>query len=960
MAVINNKNYQKVVENILSSSKANTVLMSAIKDLSSSKSISLKTMLLGARFVLTNPVNTYNLIKLAKSSNIYLDPEFQKSLLEKSPIWEFLKKHSDDLPKIGQILAKAGFREFQDKSALDQKGLEILKECFKNEKVLKKLQEIAVEVKQELPDWNKVTSRSLDMLVTDKNFKKFFNEKSEDITNYIRIGATEILPSDYIKTFDDILQKPQSKDIYAKIIKIFNEHPDFKQELAENINNTNSLKRFNKLSPEKQIIIENFLAEAKEQAKPFLKEHFESYKIDLKILDIIPTLLNKIPETKEILDTLNAPNQGVMVALQKSLEMVAGDDKLKSFFVNNKTILPNVVLGIIENTPSVQSITKEYNFDKQMLSIVGEVMSKPEIAHAIIADLNKGDYMSLTGNIISALNDPSFKLKDILVEQSKKGLLDNLITGVLEQDEKGSQNIQQLINYGLEARDITKLTSIMHILLDKPKSLKKVFRDFIQGNYTGMAKELITLTKYNPEIKKYLNNSREIFASILDKTLVDIPGINNLDKKELYNILPSMLNHPYELVKVIAEVEKSNYRGAASAVYNLAQKTNYFEGQLPNIVKAGFSYATEKVKDVFSAPQDFKDKTIDEITLRDYLNKIQNGKFNLEGAILVGNLSNINFSGVSLKNADLTKVTSLKDCNFKNTNLAGAKLPDNLMLLTDTYNLDKTIPSLAPELIKEQQAKLIDKAIDKVFLQVQAEGKRNLLSKKEFVQQVKILYEENQTVKDYIIEKLNSLPMNMVTNLATPKTNQYKHITNHINYPLQVLRPLYENIANKQDIKSNLLTNILSEQISQKLFDKGDNRGEDFYMINQMLKSIVSEYSKENPDNINNFLEPQNLKKLASNIASTLNSKSKYTWAGTINGGIYLPKEIFNGQLKDNFKNEFEKINKLNVLKEAKNIASNLDSKVHIIDNHDKSHTYASLPIKSKKYTNNSINLRSN
>ena len=952
MAVINNKNYQKVVEKVLSSSKANKVLKSAIKDLSSSKSISLRTMLLGARFVLTNPVNSYNLIKLAKSSNIYLDPEFQKSLLEKSPIWEFLKKHSDDLPKIGQILANAGFREFQDKSALDEKGLEILKECFKNEKVLKKLQEIAVEVKQELPDWNKVTSRTLDMLVTDKNFKKFFNEKSEDITNYIRTGATEILSSDYIKTFDDILQKPEKKNLYSLVIKIFNEHPDFKQELAENINNTHSLKRFNKLSPEKQIIIENFLAEVKEQTKPFLKQHFESYKIDLKILDIIPTLLNKIPETKEIFDTLNAPNQGVMISLEKSLEMVAGDDKLKSFFANNKTILPNIALGIIENAPSVQSITKEYNFDKQMLSIVGEVMSKPEIAHEIIADLNKGDYMSLTGNIISALNDHSFKLKDILVEQSKEGLFDNLITGVLEQDAKNSQTIkQQLINYGLEASDITKLTSIMPILLDKPESLKKVFRDFIKGDYTGMAKELIILTKDNLEIKEYLNNNREIFASILDKTLVDIPGINNLDKKELYNVLPSMLNHPDELVKVIEEVEQSNYSGAASAIYNLAQKTNYFEGQLPNIIKAGFNYATEKVKDVFSPSQDFKDKTIDEITLRNNLNKIQNGKFSLEGAILVGNLSNIDFSGVSLKNADLTKVTSLKDCNFKNTNLAEAKLPDNLILLTDTYNLDKAIPPLAPELIKEQQAKLIDKAIDKVFLQVRAEEKRNLLSKKEFAQQVNILCEENQAVKDYIIEKLNSLPMNMVTNLATPKTNQYKHITNHVNSPLQILNPLYENIANKQDIKSNLLANILSEKISQKLFDKGDNRGEDFYMINQMLKPIVSEYSKENPDNINNFLELKNLEKLASNIASTLNSKSKYTWAGTITGGIYLPKEIFNEQLKDNFKNEFENINKLNVLKEAKNIVSNLDSKVHIVDNHDKSHTYESLPTKNKKNT---------
>lgn len=38
-----------------------------------------------------------------------------------------------------------------------------------------------------------------------------------------------------------------------------------------------------------------------------------------------------MPETTEIFDTLNA-NQGVMVALEKSLEMVAGDDKLKNFF----------------------------------------------------------------------------------------------------------------------------------------------------------------------------------------------------------------------------------------------------------------------------------------------------------------------------------------------------------------------------------------------------------------------------------------------------------------------------------------------------------------------------------------------------------------------------------------------------------------------------------------------------
>ncbi|KJV57709.1 tRNA delta(2)-isopentenylpyrophosphate transferase domain protein [Rickettsia felis str. Pedreira] len=141
-----------------------------------------------------------------------------------------------------------------------------------------------------------------------------------------------------------------------------------------------------------------------------------------------------MPETKEIFDTLNAPNQGVMVALEKSLEMVAGDDKLKSFFADNKTVLPDIASAIIENTPNIQSMTKEYNFDKQMLSIVGEVMSKPEIAHAIITDINKGNYMNVTSRVINAFNEPSFKLKDILVEQSKEGLFDNLIKGVLEQD----------------------------------------------------------------------------------------------------------------------------------------------------------------------------------------------------------------------------------------------------------------------------------------------------------------------------------------------------------------------------------------------------------------------------------------------------------------------------------------------------------------------------------------------
>ncbi|AXU07152.1 hypothetical protein D0Z68_03845 [Rickettsia japonica] len=75
---------------------------------------------------------------------------------------------------MGQILAKAGFREFQEGSFLDHKGLTTLQECFKNDAVLKSLQDIALEIKQEVPDYNKVTSKTLGMLSTDKKLLKIF------------------------------------------------------------------------------------------------------------------------------------------------------------------------------------------------------------------------------------------------------------------------------------------------------------------------------------------------------------------------------------------------------------------------------------------------------------------------------------------------------------------------------------------------------------------------------------------------------------------------------------------------------------------------------------------------------------------------------------------------------------------------------------------------------------------
>ncbi|MEG8230427.1 hypothetical protein O6R16_05210 [Candidatus Rickettsia tasmanensis] len=101
------------------------------------------------------------------------------------------------------------------------------------------------------------------------------------------------------------------------------------------------------------------------------------------------------------------------------------------------------------------------------------------------------------------------------------------------------------------------------------------------------------LTKDNPEIKKYLNDNKEIFTGILDKTLKDVPGINKLDKKD--SILTPMLNQPDKLIQILEKNKK--YINVATSICSLVwkegQALNIIK-QILNVVKAGVGYFNQK------------------------------------------------------------------------------------------------------------------------------------------------------------------------------------------------------------------------------------------------------------------------------------------------------------------------------------------------------------------------------
>ena len=106
-----------------------------------------------------------------------------------------------------------------------------------------------------------------------------------------------------------------------------------------------------------------------------------------------------------------------------------------------------------------------------------------------------------------------------------------------------------------------------------------------------------------------------------------------------------------------------------------------------------------------------------------------------------------------------------------------------------------------------------------------------------------------------------------------------------------IMTLLYENRNNSNSIEVKIAANIIADQVTEKLFGQGANRGKDGYMIREACQTAMQAFLKENPGiTAHDLINSENLPELINELATDIHKKTKYTTVGLVSGGIYLPE----------------------------------------------------------------------
>ncbi|WP_316353286.1 hypothetical protein [Candidatus Trichorickettsia mobilis] len=230
---------QNALDSVLSG-KTDSLLGSIIKDFTPNETtgkapgISFGSIWKAIKFAVTHPIDTFNMIKLARSDPaIYKDPDFQKEVLGNQKLWDKVKEKADGLPAVGKMLDGFGIKEFSKDGILDQNGLKNIGAALKNEETLKDIKNIALNAISPNADFMKITSDGLGLLAKDPNMTQYLKNNGKAIGEYTTAKLTTVAQTDVTRTLDNI-----SKDAkYSSAQTLLQGNPGLKNQFTQIIAN---------------------------------------------------------------------------------------------------------------------------------------------------------------------------------------------------------------------------------------------------------------------------------------------------------------------------------------------------------------------------------------------------------------------------------------------------------------------------------------------------------------------------------------------------------------------------------------------------------------------------------------------------------------------------------------------------------------------------------------------------
>jgi uncharacterized protein YjbI with pentapeptide repeats len=753
-----------------------TRLLNDVADRKSFFSMGLKALWFGIR----HPVHTYNLLQLEKNKEILQEPVFQKALLNNNDIWGFVENLGTNLPEIGAALAKFDIEIFKEGQLLDGKGLEALQNTLTNSVSQNQLREIAILGVGMAVNTTPLLMQTFE-LMKDTGVQEFFQVKKDHLQKFIvsnleqqvetgekavknSLAQEEVLKkalgAQHNETIQDLVKNQKEsqqlqlelramlelsnavKDSLtpnSRIQDIVNKYDQIKTSPGDLSQITEKLHRLQELENKIARNISDLAAPSNQNLKAEINKFIEleiqknntaalysnlqTYGLSVKdlglIYEIVPPLLNKPAELKELYHHFNQGNYNEIAKV--ALSLADTEPGIKKYFQDNHALFSAIVEKIIQDSPTFQA----YNLSGKAYEIVPTLLEHPMELVKIIETFDKSGAVDAgKGFLDLAMSDE--KLRKYFIEN--KAVVKGAMNQMGMEAFKVGDEVVDIVDNLMKSANLEKFPKLIDL--------------YKESKWTELVIETCKLIEQDPEFMKYLQSNRENFAKIINAAVNQMPEVQKyLGTADVGTVISHLIKDPVSIRGLMEGVDQFQKTGSQVALASAGTRFIVSKALDFDVVKATAGAAMGWLFGNNADKQPIADVMLEGLQNRQAGEKVNLNDF-LKSAVELGQISDLQqkntmteyvqknslFDGISitgkpdspiiLKDLEITgnkfvntkfENVEFKDTKFTNVSFAGAKFTNVSFSGTeiDGNTLQSLIPALQNGSLSLEGAKIV-------------------------------------------------------------------------------------------------------------------------------------------------------------------------------------------------------------------------------------------------------------
>ncbi|MFQ3306821.1 MAG: hypothetical protein ACI8ZF_000051 [Candidatus Midichloriaceae bacterium] len=638
-------------------------------------------------------------------------------------------------------------------------------------------------------------------------------------------------------------------------------------------------------------------------------------------------LLNETPELKVAVEKYNKGEIGVLDLAKTFL----GNEKVQTFLTENKEQVGAFVKLLTEKIPTLRKMKLDYlgqvKIDDFVTGVInsGMINSKDGV-QAILGAFSEGGWKQFA---TYAYRIPTllWVIKELPILQYRSSpKLSGDINQQVQERVDGHQGVR--INLSELLEGVVERKELSGANLEQVK-----FQDLVVDGFNFTQSKFQVAQFVNSEIENTLFKG----ADFSDGVTFENVNLFNVD---------------------FSECSFSGSKDTNRGIFD-PSGISFKNCNLKKVNFEGIKFPHAGVDKHFSDQINFEGSTIDAYTLQSIANAIHKNpelkdKFNLKGAKIVGDLSELDLRDMDLSVADFSQVSSMRGVQLAGADITGAQIDGGLLQEAMGTSQLKHDRGDMGEILREQQEKrkdiIVNKLAKNIIAKLDKDGELTIAEDRPYSSYVdefkKKLKKDFATLdpkmQEYVYGMLEENYQNLGNfNIDTKGMKNFSDVKDKSGILLYAL--LQEKSGNPEVnlgelLRDECLKNLLADAIGKELFGEGKSRGQDLLIIRDHLSKTFDQLSKEEKGKLCEELldvdkgeaKLKNSEQLVGNLKDRYYKKASYTAAGKVSGGIQFAADALNGLEAEDLK-DFRGVKGVNKEQEDRNrIAEEIGGKIAV------------------------------